>query len=96
MLGFLGLDVALSGNTAEARSLLQRLQAIATKTYVSPTCFVWIYVGLGEYDNALAWIERAIDERDSMIIPIKTYAFLDPLRSDPRFAALIRKMNLEP
>ncbi len=40
-------------------------------------------------------MDRAIDERDPMIIPIKSYPFLDPLRSDPRFTALLRKMNLE-
>jgi len=53
-------------------------------------------VGLGEFDEALVWIERAIDDRDPMIIPIKTYPCLDPLRSDPRFQALVRRMNLEP
>jgi TolB-like protein/tetratricopeptide (TPR) repeat protein len=96
MLGWLGLNLALSGNATEARSLLQRLQVITTKAYVAPSCFVWIYVGLGEFDEAFVWMERAIDDRDSIIIPIKTYAFFDPLRSDPRFAVLLRKMNLEP
>ena len=79
---------------------------IATGTCVSPTSFVWIYVGLGEFDDAFAWIERAIDDRDSLIIPIKIYPFLDPLRSDPRYVALlaeglspehvVAKRNLEP
>jgi len=96
MLGWLGLSLALGGNTAEAHALLQRLEAIAAKTYVPPTAFVWIHIGLGEFDEALAWIERAIDDRDPMIIPITTYPCLDPLRSDPRFQALVRKMNLEP
>jgi len=96
MLGWLGLNLALAGNAAEARSVLLRIQAIAGRAYVSPTSFVWVYVGLGETDEAFIWMERAIDERDSMIIPIKTYAFLDPLRTDPRFLTLLRKMNLEP
>ncbi len=96
MLGWLGLSLARGGNTAEAHTLLQRLEAIAAKAYVPPTAFAWINVGLGEFDEALVWIERAIDDRDPMIIPIKTYSCLDPLRSDPRFQALVRKMNLEP
>lgn len=96
MLGWLGLNLALAGNTAEARAVLCRIQAIAAQAYVSPTSFVWVYVGLGEIKEAFVWMERAIDERDSMIIPIKTYAFLDPLRGDPHFLALLRKMNLEP
>jgi hypothetical protein len=63
---------------------------------VSPTSFVQVHAGLGEFEEALAWIEQAIDERGSMIIPIKTYAYFVPLRSDPRFQALVHKMNLEP
>ncbi len=96
MLGWLGLTLALGGNPTEARSLIQRLEAIAAKAYVSPTCFAVIYVGLGETDNAFIWLDRAIDDRDSIMIPIRTYAFFDPLRADPRFAALLRRMNLEP
>ena len=96
MLGWLGLSLARAGKTSEARALLQRLDAIAAKAYVPPTSHVWIHAGLGEYDEALKWIDRAIEDRDSFIIPIKTYPCLDPLRSDPRFPALVRKMNLEP
>jgi TolB-like protein/cytochrome c-type biogenesis protein CcmH/NrfG len=96
MQGLLGLDMARSGNTAEARSLLQRLQATVSQAYVSPTSFAWIHLGLGEIDDAFVWMERSIDEGDAFIIPIKTYPFLDPLRADPRFHALLRKMNLEP
>jgi len=96
MQGLLGLDMARSGNTAEARSLLQRLQATAIQAYVSPTSFAWIHLGLGEIDDAFVWMKRAINEGDAFIIPIKTYPFLDLLRADPRFPALLRKMNLEP
>jgi TolB-like protein len=96
MMGWLGLNLALAGNTAEARSVLQRLQAIASDAYVSPTCFVWVHLGLREIDDAFIWMDRAIDERDSIIIPIKTYPSFDALRSDPRFHVLLRRMNLDP
>jgi hypothetical protein len=96
MLGWLGLTLGLSGNAAEARSLLHRLQELAGQAYVPPICFLWTHLGLGEIDDAFFWMERAIDEGDSMIIPIKTYSFLDPIRADPRFLALVHKMNLEP
>lgn len=96
MLGWLGLALAQSGNTAEARTLLDRLHGIALKAYVPPTSFAWIHLGLGEIDSAFEWMDRAIDARDHMMTPIKTYPFFDSIRADPRFSALLRRMNLEP
>jgi hypothetical protein len=96
MLGWLGLALAQSGETAEARAILDRLHLIAREAYVPPTSFAWIQLGLGEIDGAFTWMDRAVDGRDQMMIPIKTYPFLDPIRADPRFSALLRKMNLEP
>jgi tetratricopeptide (TPR) repeat protein len=95
VLGWLGLALAQGGNAAEARDLLQSLHAIAAKTYAPPSSFAWIYYGLGEIDDAFTWMDRAVDARDHMMTPIKSYPFLDPIRNDPRFAALLRKMNLE-
>ncbi len=94
MLGWLGLPLGLSGNNAEARSILEHLHALAARTYVPPSSFAWIHLGLGERDDAFVWMDRAIDARDPMMTPIKTYAFMDVLREDPRFHALLRKMNL--
>ena len=95
VLGWLGMALAKSGDVAGAREVLAGLHAAATQVYVPPTSFAWIHLGLGEIDQAFTWMERAIDERDPIIVPIKSYPFLDPLRDDPRFAALLRKMNLE-
>ena len=95
-LGWLGLPVAQSGGVAEARALLGHLHALAERAYVPASCFAWIHLGLGEIDQTFTWMERAIDERDPMMTPIKNYEFFDPIRSDPRFTALLRKMNLEP
>jgi TolB-like protein/tetratricopeptide (TPR) repeat protein len=95
VLGWLGMALAKSGDVAGAREVLAGLHAAATQVYVPPTSFAWIHLGLGEIDQAFTWMERAIDERDPIIVPIKSYPFLDPLRDDPRFHALLRKMNLE-
>jgi tetratricopeptide (TPR) repeat protein len=95
VLGWLGLSLAQGGNISEARVLLDRLHAVAAQAYVPPTCFAWIHFGLGEIDDAFVWMDRAIEARDHMMTPIKTYPFMDPIRSDPRFAALLRKMNLQ-
>jgi len=96
LIGWLGLTLGLSGNAAEARSLLERLHTKATQGWVSPTGFAWIHLGLGEVDTAFEWLDRAVDECDQLMMPIKSYEFFDPLRGDSRFAALLRKMNLEP
>jgi TolB-like protein/tetratricopeptide (TPR) repeat protein len=95
MLGWLGHTLALSGNTSEARVLLQRLYHKAAEGYVPPTSVAWIHLGLEEMDAAFEWLNRAVDECDQLLMPIKSYRFLDPIRNDPRFATLLRKMNLE-
>jgi tetratricopeptide (TPR) repeat protein len=95
MMGWLGLTLGLSGNASEARALLERLYRKAAQGYVPPTCLAWIHLGLGEIDAAFEWLNRAVDECDQLLMPIKSYAFLDPIRADPRFSALLRRMNLE-
>lgn len=94
MLGWLGLTLAGSGQSAESRNLLQRLHGLAEKQYVPPTSFAWIHLGLKEVDTAFEWLDRAVDECDQLMMPIKTYAFFDPIRNDRRFASLLHKMNL--
>ncbi|HEY0787187.1 MAG TPA: winged helix-turn-helix domain-containing protein [Thermoanaerobaculia bacterium] len=95
VLGWLGMALARSGDRAGAHDMLEKLRAAMAQIFVPPSCLAWIYLGLDDIDSALAWMDRAIDERDPIIIPILTFSFLDPLRSDPRFKALVRKMNLE-
>ncbi len=95
MLGWLGLPLGLGGQAAEARAVLERLRALAGQRYVPPTSFAWLHLGLGEIDEAFVWMDKAVDAPDRMMSPIKTYPFFDPIRSDPRFTALLRKMNLD-
>jgi TolB-like protein/Tfp pilus assembly protein PilF len=95
MLGWLGLALGQAGHTEEARALLERLYATANTGYVPPTSFAWTHFGLGDIDEAFVWMDRAVDGRDHMIVPIKTYPFLDPIRGDPRYVALLRKLNYD-
>jgi len=96
LIGWLGLALGLSGNAAEARSLLEVLHNRAEKGFVPPTSLAWIYLGLGETDAAFEWLNRAVEECDQFMMPIKSYEFFDPIRGDPRFRTLLHKMNLEP
>ena len=94
ILGWLGLALAESGNKADARALLERLRGMPPNVFVPPTSIAWIHIGLGEIDEFFEWMDRAIDARDHMLMPIKSYPFLDPIRDDARYINLLRKMNL--
>jgi serine/threonine-protein kinase len=95
-LGILGWAYARSGQIGQAQKLLEELQDLAQKAYVSPWSFELIYAGLGEIDRFFDWCEKAVDERDPMILHLHVEPEYDPLRSHPRYTALLRKMNLEP
>ena len=95
MLGWLGLALGLGGRTAEATLVLERLRAIASNRFVLPSSFAWVHLGLGEIDEAFAWMDEAVHRNDEWVHAAKTYPFLDPLRSDPRLSALLRKINVE-
>jgi len=94
MLGWLGLALGLGGHTVDARSVLERLRAIASERFVLPSSFAWLHLGLCEIDEAFVWMERAAARNDEWVHPLRTYSFLDPIRSDPRFHALLCKLNL--
>jgi len=94
MLGWLGHTIAESGDTAGAREQLTRLQGMPPGVYVPPTSVAWIHLGLGEIDQFFEWMLRAVDIRDHMITPIRSYPFLDAVRGDERYTDLLRRMNL--
>ncbi len=93
--GNLGWAYGRSGRIAEAQRILEQLQALAQKEYVLPSSVAKTYLGLGEIENALVWLERAIDERDGAIFMFWSGPVCDRLRSHPRYQNLLRKMNLE-
>jgi eukaryotic-like serine/threonine-protein kinase len=91
----LGHAYASSGNRIEAQRVLDHLKELSVHSYVAPYDFAVIYAGLGEKDQALAWLNRAYEERSYyMPVYLTTDARLDGLRSDPRFADLLRRVGL--
>jgi len=93
-LSLLGWTYARSGQQSEARKLIAELKEQAKKSYVFPSYLAYIHIALGEQDEALALLEKAYEERDSNMIDLKVDPIYDPLRSDPRFVELLRRMNL--
>jgi TolB-like protein len=93
-LGFLALVSGRAGLLDDARRLLGQAEQMAGAGYVPPSTLAWCHIGLGDWDAALDWMDRAIEARDPIIMPIKSFPFLDPVRGDARYEALLRKMNL--
>ena len=91
----LGHAYELSGNRTEAQSVLDHLKELSAYSYVAPFDFAVIYAGLGEKDQAMAWLNRAYTERSYyMAVYLTTDARLDGLRSDPRFTDLLGRVGL--
>jgi serine/threonine-protein kinase len=93
--GAIGWVYARAGRKAEARRLLRRLQELSKQRYIDPAAMATIYIGLGQNEEALTWLERAYEQRGSyLILFLNVDPVYDPLRDDPRFQDLLRRMNL--
>jgi TolB-like protein/tRNA A-37 threonylcarbamoyl transferase component Bud32/Flp pilus assembly protein TadD len=90
----LGHLYGVSGRRAEAEKILSDLTLRSKASYVPPTYLARICVGLGERDQALAWLEKGYAEHDSHMEFMGVEPSFDPLRSDPRFVDLLRRLNL--
>jgi TolB-like protein/DNA-binding winged helix-turn-helix (wHTH) protein len=91
-----GEAYALAGDKTRARQILSELQVRAKREHVSPLYPAIIHTGLGDKDLAFSELEAAVDERATNVLAIKVAALFDPLRSDPRFPDLIRRVGLPP
>ena len=90
----LGQALARTGETDEAREILRNLEALSAKQFVSPYHLAYVYTGLGEYDRAMDCLEQAYEARSGGIFGVKGSFLFASLREEPRFKALLRKMNL--
>jgi tetratricopeptide (TPR) repeat protein len=93
-LGQLGEALGLAGRTDEAHDVLRQLEERSQASFVSPYTFAYVYTGLGEADRAIDLLERAVRERTGAAYGIKGSFLFAPLRTHPRFQALLREMRL--
>jgi Flp pilus assembly protein TadD len=93
IMGLVGYADAVSGRRGEAMKILKELKEASADRSVSPYDLALVYTGLGDKDNAMDQLNRAYQERAGWIIAIKVEPMFDPLRSDPRFADLQRRLN---
>jgi TolB-like protein/DNA-binding winged helix-turn-helix (wHTH) protein/Tfp pilus assembly protein PilF len=83
----------LEGRKRKAEVLVDELKETARHRYVSGFFFAEAYIGIGQTDQAITWLERAYEEHDQWMVFANSYPGLDRLRSEPRFQALLRHMN---
>jgi len=91
----LGYVYAKSGRRDEAKTIINELEEKISQNYVSPCLIAAIYSALGEGDLAFQWLERAYESRDMYIFYLKVDPVFDNIRSDPRFEAMLKKINLD-
>jgi tetratricopeptide (TPR) repeat protein len=96
LLAHLGHTYALAGNRSEAEKIIQKLVAKSVNEGVGAYEVAVVYAGLGDTGRALGWLEKAYKAHEKGCAYLKVDYPMDPLRSDPRFQDLLRRMNFPP
>jgi tetratricopeptide (TPR) repeat protein len=91
----LGQAYALAGRVDRAREILRELEEQSRTRYVAPYHMAYVYTGLGQHEQAMDCLERAFEQRAGAVYGIRGSFLFAPLRSHPRFTALLRRMHLE-
>ena len=93
VLGQLGNAYARDGQRPRAIEVLVQLDALTREHPLSPHHAALVYVGLGDRDSAFTALAKAVEERSDFLVYLKVHPLFDPLRSDPRFSKLVRKVS---
>ena len=94
MTGSLGYACATSGKIEEAEKILDGLKKRSLNAYVPPYDIALVYLGLGQKDEALAWLEKAYEERYGWLVYLKADPIWDGLRSEPGYKSLVKRIGL--
>jgi len=92
----LGYSHARLGEHSAALRLIEELDAASQHGFVPALLFALVYAGLDDQDQAFSWLEKAYEERFYRLAYLKVEPLWDPLRSDPRFADLLRRVGIPP
>src|SRR6266702_813045 len=95
-LALLGYSHARLGERKESLQVIEALKAASKQSLVPAFSFAVVYAGLEDKDQAFSWLEKAYDERFNRLAYLKVEALWDPLRSDSRFADLLRRVGIPP
>jgi serine/threonine-protein kinase len=89
----LGHSFAIAGRRNDAENVLEELKELSSRRYVAARGIAEIHIGLGNVDDAFAWLEQAFQQRNGWLIHIRENPRYDRLRGDPRYVDLVRRMN---
>jgi eukaryotic-like serine/threonine-protein kinase len=95
-LSYLGYAYAMAGRRDEAVAVLKELEGMYKKRESLAQYQAAVYAGLGDKDQAFAWLEKGFQARNATLVFLVTDLTFDPLRSDPRYGDLLRRMGLRP
>ena len=95
-LALLGYAHARSGEPEKSLQMIDKLKAASKQCFVPALFVALVYAGLEDKDQAFTWLEQAYEERFNRLAYLKVEALWDPLRSDPRFADLLRRVGIPP
>ena len=92
----LGDAYALAGRRADARRLIEELISLSSKRYISPVYIAIIYIGLGQREQAVAWLEKAHADRSDWMVLLRTEPVFDQVRSESHFQELLHEVGIPP
>ncbi|MEO6970120.1 MAG: tetratricopeptide repeat protein, partial [Chthoniobacterales bacterium] len=84
-----------AGDPAKARTLLDEFLALSAQRYIPPYNIAAVYLGLGEYDQTFAWLEKAYTDHDVRLSFLRVDPKWHPVRDDPRFVSILQRIGLE-
>jgi pentatricopeptide repeat protein len=94
VIGVLIRAYAHAGRRNDALRLLAELKERRKAGFIPAAAFVNAYLGLSDNEQAFYWLEQAYAEQSDILLFLKTHPYFDPIRSDPRFADLVRRVGL--
>jgi serine/threonine-protein kinase len=92
--GIRGYVHGLLGERSEALQIIEQFKAISKQRYIPGFYIALVYAGLGDNDQAFAWLEKSVEERFVRLAYLAREPLWDPIRSDPRFAGIVRRVGI--
>jgi TolB-like protein len=93
--GFLARVLGQAETYEEVQLMVEEMTRAAASGYYPPSAIALGHIGLDQWGEAFDWLERAVELRDPIIMPVKSFPFLDPVRNDARYHKLLHKMKLD-